>query len=65
VKMVVAGGLAQSALLPLLGFAALFLHHRRLPKEVASGPHVTVGLWAATLGMAALTGYSLYLSLRG
>jgi manganese transport protein len=65
VKMVVAGGLAQSALLPLLGFATLFLHHRRLPREVAPGLPVTAGLWTATLGMGAVTGYSLYLSLAG
>jgi hypothetical protein len=64
VKMVVWGGLAQSALLPLLGFAALHLHHRHLPKDVRPGPAVTAGLWLAALGMSAVTGYSLVLSLR-
>ena len=64
VKMVVAGGIAQSVLLPALGFGALYLHHRCLPREMASRGLVTVGLWVASLGMAAVTGYSLYLTLR-
>src|SRR5262245_10261681 len=63
VKMVVAGGLAQSALLPLLGFATVFLHHRCLPRDIAPRAHVTAGLWAASLGMAAATFYSLYRAL--
>jgi Mn2+/Fe2+ NRAMP family transporter len=65
VKMVVAGGIAQAALLPVLGVAALYLRHRRLPAEVAPGRFTTVGLWFATFGMAAVTAYSLWLSLRG
>ena len=64
VKMVVAGGIAQSVLLPALGFGALYLHHRCLPREMASRGLVTVGLWVACLGMAAVTGYSLHLTLR-
>jgi hypothetical protein len=64
VKMVVAGGIAQSVLLPALGFGALHLHHRCLPEELRPRPLVTVGLWAAFLGMASVTGYSLYLTLR-
>jgi len=65
VKMVVAGGIAQAALLPVLGGAALYLHHRRLPPELAPGRWVTAGLWFATLGMAAVTLYSLWITLRG
>lgn len=65
VKMVVAGGIAQAALLPVLGAAALYLHHRCLPREVAPGPIVTAGLWLATLGMTAVTLYSLWITLRG
>jgi manganese transport protein len=63
VKMVVAGGIAQSVLLPALGFGALYLHHFCLPREMAPRGLVTVGLWVACLGMAAVTGYSLYLTL--
>jgi Mn2+/Fe2+ NRAMP family transporter len=65
VKMVVAGGIAQAALLPALGGAALYLHHRCLPRELAPGRVVTAGLWLATLGMTAVTLYSLWITLRG
>jgi Mn2+/Fe2+ NRAMP family transporter len=65
VKMVVAGGIVQSVMLPVVGFGALYLHHGRLPRELRPGPMVTVGLWLATLIMAAVTGYSLFLTLRG
>ncbi len=65
VKMVVAGGIAQAVLLPALGAGALYLHHKCLPREVAPGPFVTTGLWLATLGMAVITFYSLWLALRG
>jgi manganese transport protein len=47
VKMVVAGGIAQSLMLPVLAGAALYLRHRRLPPEVAPGPWTTAWLWIA------------------
>jgi hypothetical protein len=64
VKMVVAGGIAQSVMLPAVGMGTLWLHHRRLPAEVAPHRGVTVGLWAATLVMLAATGYWVFLTLR-
>jgi Mn2+/Fe2+ NRAMP family transporter len=59
VKMVVAGGISQSVMLPITGAGALYLRHRRLPRELVPGPIVTAGLWLATLVMAAVTLYSL------
>jgi Mn2+/Fe2+ NRAMP family transporter len=47
VKMVVAGGIAQSAMLPAVAAATLFLRHRRLPPEVAPPPWTTAALWLA------------------
>ena len=35
VKMVVAGGLAQAMMLPIIAIGTLYLRHRRLPKEIA------------------------------
>jgi Mn2+/Fe2+ NRAMP family transporter len=64
VKMVVAGGVSQSVMLPITGAGALYLHHRRLPRELRPGRWVTAGLWIATLVMAAVTVYSL-LALAG
>jgi Mn2+/Fe2+ NRAMP family transporter len=57
VKMVVAGGLAQAMMLPIIGVSTLFLRHRYLPKEIAPSPWVTVFLWFATAVIICLTGY--------
>ena len=65
VKMVIAGGIAQSVMLPVAGLATAYLHHRHLPREVAPRRFVTGGLWAATLVMAAATGYGLLRALGG
>ena len=54
VKMVVAGGVAQSLMLPALSGAAVYLRHRRLPPEVAPSRSVTVGLWGAAVIILAL-----------
>jgi manganese transport protein len=54
VKMVVAGGIAQSVMLPILGGATLYLRHRRLPREVAPPTWVTAGVWLATALMLAV-----------
>lgn len=65
VKMVVAGGMAQSMMLPIVGAGALYLRYRRLPRKLAPGPLATGGLWLATAVMAAVGGYSVWLVLRG
>ena len=57
--MVVAGGIAQSLMLPVLGVGAIYLRHRHLPPEVAPSRAVTVALWVATVLMLAVVGYSL------
>jgi manganese transport protein len=57
VKMVVAGGLAQAMMLPIIGISTLFLRHRHLPKEIAPSSWVTVLLWFATAVIICLTGY--------
>jgi hypothetical protein len=42
VKMVVAGGLAQAAMLPLIAIGTLILRHRHLPREIVPSRLVTV-----------------------
>jgi manganese transport protein len=64
VKMVVAGGIAQSLMLPLLSGAAIDLRHRCLPPEVAPRPATTVWLWVASLLILALMLYYVLLTLR-
>jgi Mn2+/Fe2+ NRAMP family transporter len=61
VKMVVAGGIAQAVMLPLVGAGAVWLRHRRLPPELAPSLPVTVALWAAALIMAAMMAYYAWL----
>jgi Mn2+/Fe2+ NRAMP family transporter len=61
IKMVLAGGLVQTILLPLAGIGAIYLRHRHLPKEVAPGAFVTAGLWTATGGLVAIVLYSVWL----
>ncbi len=65
VKMVVAGGVSQSVMLPITGAGALYLHHRRLPDDLRPSRLVTVGLWASTLVMAVVTVFGLFLTFRG
>ncbi|HUG55402.1 MAG TPA: Nramp family divalent metal transporter [Vicinamibacteria bacterium] len=63
VKMVVAGGVAQAALLPLLGGATLYLRYRHLPREVRPPAFVTAGLWLATALMTSVVVASLWMAL--
>jgi hypothetical protein len=56
--MVIAGGVAQALMLPLIGVGTIYLRHRHLPASVAPGPFVTAGLWGCTaLTIAAMTYY--------
>ena len=57
VQMVLAGGLAQSALLPLIGIASLYLRHTRLPAGIRPSIATSTMLWIATVVM---TGFALY-----
>ncbi len=59
VAMVKAGGVAQAAMLPILGIGALYLRHKRTPREVGTGSLGTVLLWIAAITMIVVVGYSL------
>ena len=65
VKMVVAGGIAQALMLPLVGAGAVWLRHRRLPPELAPSAAVTAALWAAAIFMAAMMVYYAWLIAGG
>ena len=64
VKMVVAGGVAQSLMLPIIGIGTLYLRHRHLPAEVRPSTWVTVTLWLATFVIVVLMGYYIVLTVR-
>jgi manganese transport protein len=57
VKMVLAGGIAQSLMLPIIGIGALVLHHRYIPKELRPSKLVTIALWGSTIIIACLMAY--------
>lgn len=59
VKMVVAGGIVQSVMLPVVGFGTLYLRYRRLPADLSPSAWVTAGLWAASAVMLAAACYYL------
>jgi Mn2+/Fe2+ NRAMP family transporter len=64
VRMVVAGGVAQAITLPVIAAGALYLRHRKLPKELAPGRLSTVWLWFAALVVICLMAYYTVASLR-
>jgi manganese transport protein len=57
VRMVVAGGVAQAMMLPLIGFAAIYVRHTQLPRDLQPAPATTVMLWLST---AVMLGFALY-----
>jgi manganese transport protein len=57
VQMVVAGGVAQALMLPLIGGAVIYLRHRHLPAEIRPAPGTTVMLWFSS---AVMLGFALY-----
>ena len=59
VRMVVAGGMAQALMLPLIGLAAVYLRHRRLPQELRPSPLTTAALWTSAIVMAVVAIYSV------
>jgi Mn2+/Fe2+ NRAMP family transporter len=60
VQMVVAGGVAQALMLPLIGSAAIYLRHRHLPTTVKPAPLTTAMLWFSTAVMLAFALYYLW-----
>ncbi len=64
VQMVVAGGVAQALMLPLIGLAAVHLRHRHLPPEIRPSRPTTAMLWLATFVMLAVASYYTVAQLR-
>lgn len=64
VKMVIAGGLAQAMMLPVIGLSTLYLRHRHLRKVIVPSRWLTVGLWVATAVIVCLMGYYAIEQLR-
>jgi hypothetical protein len=59
VLMVKIGGVAQAVMLPIIGFAAVYLRYRHMPRLIVPKPWLTFALWVSATVMAVMTGYSL------
>jgi hypothetical protein len=59
VTMVKIGGIAQAAMLPLIGFATLYLRYRRMPPKILPAGWLTLALWVSAAIMAIMMGYSI------
>ena len=64
VVLVLIGAVGQALLLPFLGAAALYFHHRRLAGVIHSGAIWTISLWLSALAMMLAGGYQLVQTLR-
>lgn len=57
VKMVVAGGVAQALMLPIIGVSVVYLQHRYLPKELLPSRASIAALWGVAAVIVLLMGY--------
>ena len=62
--LVLTGAIGQALMLPFLGAAALYFHHRRLVGVIHSSALWTLFLWLSALAMMLAGGYQLMQTLR-
>jgi len=60
VQMVVAGGVAQALMLPLIGLAAIYLRYTHLPADIRPSAATTVLLWISTAVMLMVAVYYVW-----
>ncbi len=60
VQMVLAGGIAQALMLPVVGIGTVYLHHRFIPASLRPSPLVTFMLWLATVLLIVIMGYYVW-----
>lgn len=59
VVLVLIGALGQGLMLPFLGGAAVYFHHRRLAPVLGVGAAFTIGLWIAAAAMILVGAYQI------
>ena len=64
VWMVTVGGIAQAAMLPVIGLGTIYLHHKRLPRDIAPARWVTIALWLVTAIIILMMGYAVLEALK-
>jgi manganese transport protein len=65
VQMVIAGGLAQAMMLPLIGIATIYLSHRHVPADIRPATGTSILLWCSTLVMFLFAAYYVWSRLFG
>jgi len=60
VAMVLAGGMAQSVMLPMLGFAGLYFRYRRCDRRIMPGGLWDLLLWLSVAGMFVAGGWGAW-----
>jgi hypothetical protein len=58
--MVVAGGIAQAMMLPLIGFAVVYLRHTQLPDDIRPSVVKTIALWFSSAVMFGFAAYYVW-----
>jgi manganese transport protein len=64
VVLVLIGAVGQALMLPFIGFAAVYFHHKRLSGVIDSSAAWVLCLWLAALSMTLAGGYQLVQTLR-
>ena len=59
VLMVKIGGIAQATMLPIIGFATLYLRYKQLPSRIVPKGWITLALWVSAFVMSVMMGYSV------
>ena len=59
VFMIKVSGVVQASILPLIGFATIYLRYFHTPKEILPKKWITVALWFTSLVMLIMMGYSV------
>lgn len=65
VLMVKIGGIAQAFMLPVIGFAAVYLRYKHMPSSILPKGWITFALWVSASVMAVMMGYSIIQRLFG
>ncbi|MCY4587210.1 MAG: Nramp family divalent metal transporter [Bryobacterales bacterium] len=65
VLMVKIGGVAQALMLPVIGFVAVWLRYRHMPRQILPKGWLTLALWVSAVVMAVMTGYSVLMQFAG
>jgi Mn2+/Fe2+ NRAMP family transporter len=65
VLMVKIGGISQAFMLPVIGFATVYLRYKHMPSSILPKGWITLALWISAVVMAVMMGYSIVQRLFG